>query len=345
MLLAAALCVAQTAAAQTGIVSAPRSRAKVKASVAPAPATARGVFEWLQSMYAASRQHSYAGTFVVSVESGELSSARIWHAHEGDLQMERIETLSGPRRSTFRRNDRVVTFLPELKLVKSEQRENIEQFPNLLLGAPDSSIADFYGVRVLGEGRVAGFQADVVQLDARDDLRFGYRVWAERRSGLVVKLQTIERENKVIEQSAFSDLMLDTPVKIDTLKRMMNRTGGYRVEKSELERSSAQREGWTLRQPVTGFKAISCYRRLAVGGDAQGRAMQWTFSDGLALVSLFVESYDAGRKNAEITFAQGATHMLTRRLPGKDGDWWLTAVGEVPTKTLDAFAQVLARAP
>jgi sigma-E factor negative regulatory protein RseB len=35
----------------------------------------------------------------------------------------------------------------------------------------------------------------------------------------------------------------------------------------------------------------------------------------------------------------GATHTLTRRI----GDWWLTAVGEVPPKTLAAFAQGLER--
>ena len=41
---------------------------------------------------------------------------------------------------------------------------------------------------------------------------------------------------------------------------------------------------------------------------------------------------------------ESATTALTRRLTGKDGDWWLTAVGEVPPQTLDAFAQNLVRA-
>jgi len=30
-------------------------------------------------------------------------------------------------------------------------------------------------------------------------------------------------------------------------------------------------------------------------------------------------------------------------LPAPMGDWWLTAVGEVPQQTLNAFAQSLAR--
>jgi sigma-E factor negative regulatory protein RseB len=335
-----ALCVGQAAVAQGRAASMP-PKAPSPSSAANGEAPALTVIEWLQRMHAASRQRSYVGTFVVSASAGTLSSARIWHVSEGDLQMERIEALSGTPRSTFRRNDKVVTFLPETKVVKSEKREDLGLFPNLL-GNPDSSIGDLYGVRVIGKDRVAGFDADVVQVEPRDALRFGYRVWSERRSGLVVKLQTIDGENKVIEQSAFSELQLDAPVRMHTLSQMMASTAGYRVEKSELERTSAQREGWALKSPVAGFKPANCYRR-PMGNDAQGHTMQWTFSDGLASVSLFIEPYDAQRKPREVLLALGATHTLTRRLVDKDGDWWLTAVGEVPPQTLDAFAQSLAR--
>ena len=312
---------------------------------APGDTPTLTVVEWLERMHAASRQRSYAGTFVVSAATGNLSSARIWHVCEGDLQMERVEALSGAPRSTFRRNDHVMTFLPDAKVVKSEKRENLELFPNLL-GTPDSALADFYSVRTLGKGRVAGFDTDVVGLEPRDGLRFGYRVWSERRSGLVVKLQTVDGDGRVVEQSAFSELQLDAPVKVQALTQMMASTAGYRVEKSELERTTALAEGWTLKNPVAGFKPTSCYRRSLGATAATGareRTMQWTFSDGLASVSLFVEPYDAQRQPKEVLLALGATYTLTRRLVDKGGDWWLTAVGEVPPQTLEAFAQGLAR--
>jgi sigma-E factor negative regulatory protein RseB len=78
---------------------------------------------------------------------------------------------------------------------------------------------------------------------------------------------------------------------------------------------------------------MSCYKRPAEG------VMQWIFSDGLASLSLFVESYDPKRHTQEGVFASGATHTLLRRVQ----DWWLTAVGEVPPQTLKAFAQNLER--
>lgn len=161
----------------------PRNRAtRPLPAAAPQDPARLGVLDWLRRMHQAARQTSYVGTFVVSAATGDLSSARIWHACEGDLQIERVEALSGPPRSTFRRNDLVLTFLPELGVIRSERRDNVEVFPNLL-GASESSIASLYGVRLLGKGRVAGIDADVVQIVPRDDLRFGYRVWSERRSG------------------------------------------------------------------------------------------------------------------------------------------------------------------
>jgi len=130
---------------------------------------------------------------------------------------------------------------------------------------------------------------------------------------------------------------------MQALSQMMSSTAGYKVEKSELQRTTAQSEGWTLKSPVAGFKPVSCYRR-ALGGAAQSeRTLQWTFSDGLASVSLFLEPYDAQRQLQEVVLTLGATYTLTRRLTDKNGDWWLTAVGEVPPQTLDAFAQSLAR--
>ncbi|HSV51421.1 MAG TPA: MucB/RseB C-terminal domain-containing protein, partial [Burkholderiaceae bacterium] len=110
---------------------------------------------------------------------------------------------------------------------------------------------------------------------------------------------------------------------------------------------TAAAEGWALKSPVAGFKPMSCYKRPPTGGPASSAppesTMQWIFSDGLASVSLFVEAYDRQRHTQELQLAMGATQTLTQRLADKSGDWWLTAVGEVPLSTLKAFAQSLER--
>ena len=337
MLLSAA-CLAQAAVGQTP--GSAMSGSGDGASVAPSPGI--GTVDWLRRTREASRQRTYVGTFVVSAATGNLSSARIWHVADGKVLMERIEALTGTPRSTFRRNDRVVTFLPEEKVVRSELRENLELFPNLP-GTSDAAIAEFYEVQPLGKGRVAGFDADVIQLAPRDGFRFGYRIWSERRTGLVIALQTVDAVGRVVEQSAFSELQFDAPVKAQALMQMMSNTTGYRVDRSEIERTTPDAEGWSLAEGVAGFRPVGCYRRALDGTAKPERTMQWTFSDGMASVSLFVEPYDARRQPKEALLATGATNTMTRRLPDKGGDWWLTAVGEVPQQTLRAFAQGLVR--
>jgi sigma-E factor negative regulatory protein RseB len=219
-----------------------------------------------------------------------------------------------------------------------ERREVGGVFPNLFAAGALDSAAEFYEARHTGESRVAGFDADIVQLSPRDDLRFGYRIWSEKRTGLVVKTQTLDQTGRVLEQAAFSELQLDAPVKVAALQRMMSNTDGFKVEKLERVASSPEAEGWRLKATVVGFKSQSSYRRAPATS-----ILQWTFSDGLAMVSLFIEPFDARRHISEGDASMGATHMLARRIASKGGEWWVTAVGEVPVKTLRAFVDNLER--
>jgi len=335
--------------------SAPMSASVAAAAGASAAAEAgtqqpeRNVSEWLLRMHNASRKRAYVGTFVVSSGSGNLSSARIWHVCNGEQQMERVEALTGTPRSTFRHNDHVITFLPESRVAQSERRESLGLFPNLLQTG-DSSIPEFYGAKRIGSERVAGFDADVVRLVPKDKLRYGYRIWSEKKSGLVVKLQTLDTDGSVLEQAAFSELQLDAPVRMDKLAAMMANTGGYRLEKIEMQKTTALAEGWALKGDVPGFKPMSCFKRPAGGVNAAFGAtdarvaspdgtLQWIFSDGLASVSLFVENFDPRRHSHEGFMAMGATQSLSQHV----SDWWVTVVGEVPPQTLKAFAQALER--
>ena len=311
----------------------------------------RNVSEWLVRMHEASRKRAYVGTFVVS-SSNSMSSSRIWHVCDGEQQMERVEALTGAPRSTLRRNDEVVTFFRDSKTALAEKRESLGLFPNLLK-SNQSAMAQYYSARQLGVERVAGYEADVVLLQAKDNLRFGYRVWSERKSGLVIKLQTLDVEGRVLEQAAYSELQLDAPVSMSKLSQMMANVDGYKVAKSEMTKTTPSAEGWQLKNPVAGFKPMSCFKRSVASGDGAGAeaALQWIFSDGLASVSLFVENFDRFRHAQEGQGATGATHSLTRRLTGKpaeksgdkSGDWWLTVVGEVPAHVLASFAQGLER--
>ncbi|WP_309679068.1 MucB/RseB C-terminal domain-containing protein [Polaromonas sp.] len=315
--------------------SAPPASAAAPATVAESV----NINDWLMRMQEASRKRAYIGTFVVS-SGGAMSSAKVWHVCEGSQQVERVETLTGPPRSIFRHNDQVLTFMPDHKLIRSEKRESLGLFPELIQST-DSRIADFYRLRPDGQDRVAGVEADIMLLVPKDKLRFGYRVWTEQKKGLVVKLQTLDSDGKVLEQAAFSELQLDASVKMDKLIQMMSKVDGYRVEKTVLVKTTASAEGWSLKAPVAGFKPISCYKRpVATSPAANGEEpLQWVFSDGLASVSIFVEPFDRKRHDRESSLSMGATQTLARQLDA----YWVTVMGEVPMATLQLFANGLER--
>lgn len=298
---------------------------------------------WLLRMHEASGHRAYSGTFVVSA-GGSMASAKIWHVCDGTQQMERVESLSGTPRAIFRRNAHVVTFFPQSKVAVVEQRESLGLFPNLLK-SNDTDIGQLYQLKVQGTERVAGFDADVLQLRPKDNLRYGYRIWSEKKTGLVIQLQTLDLHGQVIEQAAFSELQLDAAVSMGTLSQMMDNTQGYRLERPDLQKTTANRLGWAMHKVVPGFKPVGCYERPVVASakasNAVVKPMQWMFSDGLATVSLFVETFDRHNHVREgVTEMGGVTHILTQRM----GDWWLTVVGEVPSSTLGLFAQGLERA-
>lgn len=296
----------------------------------------KSIHAWLERLHEASRRRAYIGTFVVS-SGPEIAASKIWHVCDGSQQVERIETLTGAPRTTIRRNDEVITFAPDAKVALRERREALRLFPDLLR-APGQQIENFYGVRPVGAERVAGFDAWVVDFLPKDALRYGYRIWSEKATGLVVKLQTRDASAQVLEQVAFTELQLDAPVRMDALIKQMDNTAGYQVVRPELRKTTPEAEGWRLRQEVSGFQSMSCHARTEPQTKA-APAVQWVFSDGLASVSLFLENFDPRRHTKEKHVSAGATHSVSRRV----GDHWVTAMGEVPPETLNLFVQALER--
>lgn len=312
----------------------PPAMAQTPPGATPTP---QSLNDWLDRLHDASRRRAYTGTFVVSAGTA-MATSKIWHVCDGKQQVERIETLTGAPRTTLRRNDDVITFVPQSKSAWVEKREALRPFPDRLK-TPANAIEEHYNARLAGLERVAGVDADVVVFEPQDKLRFGYKVWSEKTTGLAVKLQTLDARGQVLEQMVFSELQLDAPVQMDKLLKQMNNTQGYQVHKAPLNKTTAEAEGWQLKTEVPGFVPMSCHTHGEPGAKPGTLPLQWVFSDGLASVSLFLERYDPQRHGRERMAAMGATHTLTQRI----GDHWLTAMGEVPVSTLKLFAQSLER--
>lgn len=291
----------------------------------------------LMRIHEAASQRNYQGTLVLSA-GGAMTSSRLAHYVDGAHRFERIDSLDGEARRVLRHDDVVQTVWPSSRVVVVEQRDMPKAFPSLLHGGGDR-LMEYYEMRAVGPDRVAGHQAQVFWLRPRDHLRFGQRLWAERHSGLLLRLDVVGPQDEVLESASFSELTIDVRPQPQSVLAPMRKLDGYRVLQSRSVQTQLEHEGWTLAAPVPGFVPVSCVRRGlgAPGGDAQ--VVQAIFSDGLTHVSVFIEPYDAQRHLRELRTVIGATHTLMRR---RD-DMWITVMGDVPGHTLKMFAQALER--
>lgn len=297
---------------------------------------------WLQQVHRAVSMVNYQGT-LVSTAGGAVTSSRIAHFWDAGQQYERVEILDGQARQVYRHNDLVYTLWPAQRLAVVEQRDASNALPSLLRASPDDRVFERYELRAEGGGRVAGLEATVFVLHPRDDARFAQRLWAEKRTGLLLRSDVLASDGRVLESAAFSDVMIGVKPQPESVLRPMKKLDGYRVERPGISATDLEAEGWRL-SPVTGFRQVSCVRRKVdrPGADhgeyEHEQVLQAVFSDGLTHVSVFIEPYREGRHRAG-KMAIGATHTLMRR----HDQWWITVMGDVPMPTVVQFANAIER--
>lgn len=296
---------------------------------------------WLTRIHNAANQRNFQGTFVVS-SSGAMTSARIFHFYDGADQFERIEPLDGQARQMLRHNSVVHTLWALDKIALVEQRDVLNSFPSLLQDTGDH-VADFYDVHLQPAERVAGHDANVLMLKPRDEFRYGYRLWTDKQSGLLLRAEVLNAMGEPLETSAFSDVTIGVRSQPEMVLQPMRQLANYRVVKPQLTPTRLEAEGWKLRKTVAGFRQLSCVRRpLDALSSADRKApsmIQAVFSDGITNVSLFIEPYSADRHPRPAVTVVGATQTLMSR----QGDSWITVVGDVPKVTLRAFYDAVDR--
>lgn len=317
------------------------ARAQAGAGAAEPAASAREMRAWLMRIHDAAGHRNFQGTFVVS-GGGAVSSARIAHFCEGPNQYERSESLDGQARFVFRHNNLVHTVWPGTRVALVEQRTLLASFP-ALLQAGDDRIADFYDVRPDGVERVAGHEANVLLVRSKDLFRYGYRLWADRASGLLLRADVLGERNEVLETSAFSEVTIGVKPQPESVLLPMKRLDGYRVLRPMLTPTPLEAEGWALRQPAPGFRQVSSVKRPMDGpgtdekDSSKLQVLQVIYSDGLTYVSVFIEPFDTRRHTRPMLASIGATQTLMLQ----QGEWWVTVVGDVPPSTLRWFAKGL----
>jgi sigma-E factor negative regulatory protein RseB len=293
------------------------------AAIAQSPET----LSWLRKIQDATRNLSYSGTFVYQ-QGNKNETSRITRLAPADI--ERLEVLDGLPRELVRTRDTVRCYLPEAKVVKVEKRTADRSFPALL---PDqlNALAQHYDIALGETQRIGGFTCQGVMLTPKDSLRYGYRLYADHKTGMLVRAVTVDAAGNQIEQFTFTQLSLGhvTPEMV----RSRHAGANFRVEDAQAK--PARLDGWTLASELPGFhKIVELTRRLGESNPVG----QVVYSDGLAAVSVFIEPLPGKSEPQRPGLASmGAIHVYTRQVANHR----VTVVGEAPATSVQLIGNAV----
>jgi sigma-E factor negative regulatory protein RseB len=292
--------------------------------------------QWLQKAQVAARKQNFAGTIVYQ-HGQNVRASRIAHIFDGAVSHERLQPLDGPAREFIRKDNEVRCLIPEGRRVVIERSQRPESFPSFS-NVPAAALQEHYTLTLGARDRVAGRDCQVIEVRPKGDDRYGYRLWVDRASGLLLRSQTLDAQGAVIEQMAFADLRLGSAVDRSEVKAGYS-TAGWRIEETGHSPADVLSQGWKLQLP-SGFRKLYSARRPSSAGEPDHSVHQAVFSDGLASFSIFIEARALSPQN-EAENHDGATHAYSRRV----GDSRVVVVGELPPATVRAVAYGIEAVP
>ena len=281
--------------------------------------------QWLQRIYSATQNLSYTGVFTY-YHDNQVENSRITRLVDASGPIEKLEALDGVPREVIRRGDEVVCYLPQTMTMKVDRMAGRKPFPAIL---PEQfkDLSDYYFIRRGGVGRVAGYDCQVIVLKPKDRMRYGHRLWADVNTGMLLRTETFNERNEMVESFTFNQLQIGGDIDPDQVRsRFAGEGKNWHVEKSGAEEANLADAGWTLRAQPPGFRKITEMLRTLGGKPGVGHMV---LSDGLAAMSVFIQ-LSASPSSPPGASRQGAINVYARDLGGHR----ITVVGEAPPESV-----------
>ncbi len=276
--------------------------------------------EWLDKMSSALRDQDYQGIFTY-IRGSTFDTVRIVHQVRDGKEIERLYNMNGEVRELLRQDGEVVCLHPSD--AEGEITDHSVQIGPFSPAFSEKVMASqhLYRVEMVGNDRIAGRSAVVLAVSPRHLDRYGYKIWLDEETGLMLQSHLVER-GRVREIFQFTSLTIG-PVTDDQLaSAIVGETFAHPLSLEVNDR--VEKPVWRVSWLPNGFRPVR----------VQGNRLH--FTDGLATFSVFVESPDAASL-PEMTTTVGGTVVLTRRFD-KSGPQ-ITVVGEVPVRTAQRVAE------
>lgn len=283
----------------------------------------------------AGRQLDYEGVFVYQRESA-LDTMRLIHRGADGSETERLVSLSGPAREVLRDGSRVTCTFADNKAVMVEKR----QPRDLLALGLDASIDDLtreYEFHLGHADRIAGRATHVVQILPRTRDRYGYRLWIDDATQLLLKSVVLDHDGRPLEQVEFAQITIGGPITDQMLAPEVEGVDftWYTNEDAPGDAAAPGDAGtgdWQVSWLPPGF---AMHREQTQRMSASRLPVRhFVYSDGLATVSIFIEKLPESTIPLQGYSSLGAVNAFSRVA----GNFQITVVGEVPQSTVRQIA-------
>lgn len=281
---------------------------------------ADSALEWLNRAAASAKQLNYSGVYVY--HHGEhIEVQRVSHRTDASGEQEKIESLDGMPRQFLRINNDVYCHLPDGENVRLERNTSRRFFPALLPSQP-AKLLEYYDAQLGGSERVAGHHCQILILAPRDGYRYAYNLCLDKRTGLPLKSRIINNNGGVVSMFVFSEVQIGKAPDAQLFKHDLR---GKRVVNAGYDKPVGR--VWSV-LPPSGFERVQEAQR-----SLPGKRMPVThlvFSDGLSVLSMFIEPVGPREQSLHGLSAEGAIGIYAREVDG----YTVTTLGEVPNIAL-----------
>lgn len=303
------------------------------AAGAPGAANAddRDAREWLLRMVEAEATLNFHGDFVFS-QGDTLEMMHITHLVDGERRLQRLAAMSGPQREIFRDGDRVVCFFPgERRAVVMRGGE-----PHGFLGLNRQDVEalqEYYSFEAAPGDRVAGRETKRLRIEPRDDNRFSYQLWLDRKTGLLLRSELHHPDGELRQRMVFTSLRM---VPGGTLEHWLpdQEEGAFTwvYEDYQAEPDPKRTLHWKPEWLPAGFE-LKVERSRGPGPD-ELLLEHLVYGDGLNTISVFVEP------EATVDLPEGAVTVgAAEAYSVRAGERRVTVLGEVAAGTLKRVAE------
>jgi sigma-E factor negative regulatory protein RseB len=284
---------------------------------------------WLTDMNQAFNELSYDGVFSYYGGS-EYTTLRIVHMVIDGQQRERLIHLDGAPREIVRSGEDVVCILlPGDDLLELDMPAG--PFARAFVRRYDN-ISEYYSLTFSGEGRVADRGAVRLAVTPLDEDRYGYRLWLDKETRLLLKSELIDSDGQPLEVFQFSTVAIGDAVDQTSLEPAGDKASQVLHQLSLDTEPSIPVTGhirWSADWLPVGFSMAGSTVRTTMTAKKSINTMM--FSDGLAEFSVFIEDMPPAGA-ASMVSRNGATVAVTHLTRGPQGEPHLvTLVGELPT--------------